>query len=93
MDRLRDQAFDHVLLDLHMPQMDGLETLRAIRAFEKQHKRATCPVTLLTADSDPKVAEDARAAGATGFLLKPLDADAVAHHMNGSAQRVLREAG
>lgn len=65
------QAFDAVLLDLHMPGMDGLEVTRVIRSSESMW--AGVPVIALTARSDEAAVAAARAAGMNGFLVKPVD--------------------
>ncbi|MEQ8950371.1 response regulator, partial [Parvibaculum sp.] len=68
---LQTQSFDLVLLDMHMPVMDGPETLGHIRAHEP-HVR-DIPVIALTADSlGPNKARYA-ALGADGYVGKPID--------------------
>lgn len=57
-----------VLLDLHMPGMDGFETIAAIRADEKT---ADIPVIFLTADDDRDTEAKALTAGAMDFIKKP----------------------
>ncbi len=57
-----------VLTDLNMPRLDGLGLTRAIRATTDY--RYT-PILLLTTESDPARKLEAKAAGATGWLVKP----------------------
>jgi putative two-component system response regulator len=66
---------DLLLLDLHMPRMDGLEVLArlAARAEEGEHR----PVLVLTADVTAEARERALRAGAHDFVLKPFDATEV----------------
>ncbi|AXS38945.1 response regulator [Breoghania sp. L-A4] len=71
------QPFDAVFTDLHMPKVDGLEVIRAIRAGEADRNRAPLPVYALTADVMPESRSEVEAAGASGFLTKPLDPDAL----------------
>ncbi|QJW84477.1 response regulator [Ramlibacter terrae] len=59
------EGFDAVILDLHMPGMDGLETARAIR--ESHEPWAVLPIVALTAHSDEPAVTAARAAGMDGF--------------------------
>ena len=67
-----DQDWDIVLMDLHMPVMDGLEATRAIRA-QGHARRAAVPVVALTADVFVETRERCLAAGVQAFLTKPVD--------------------
>jgi CheY-like chemotaxis protein len=61
-----------VLLDLMMPGMSGLE---ALTHFREHHR--TVPVIVVTGNTDPAVAREARAGGAVDVLGKPLDFSAL----------------
>jgi DNA-binding NtrC family response regulator len=63
---LTDDGFDVIVLDMRMPGMDGLATLRAIR-----DRDPLTPVILLTGHIDLKQVSDALKAGAAEVLLKP----------------------
>jgi len=63
------QEFDVVLMDLHMPLMDGFAAARAIRAMPPP--KGELPIIALTADAFQKSQERARQAGMNGFLTKP----------------------
>jgi two-component system, response regulator PdtaR len=56
-----------LILDLHMPVLDGLETLRRIVPLQ------TTAVVMLTADQDPKFAREALDIGACGYVTKPFE--------------------
>jgi PAS domain S-box-containing protein len=77
--------YDLVLMDIQMPQLDGIETARKIRAREiGQHGRPT-PILALTANT---MVEDRYAcfeAGMDGFLVKPLDRDKLTDALAGLA--------
>jgi two-component system chemotaxis response regulator CheY len=62
---------DLVISDLNMPGMDGMTLLRELRRVPGM--RFT-PVLILTTESQASKREEARAAGATGWLVKPVDA-------------------
>lgn len=63
-------CFDLVLMDLRMPGMDGLTAVRIIRA--RGDAKAEVPIIVVTADSGQDVRAQALAAGADGFLHKPV---------------------
>jgi CheY-like chemotaxis protein len=66
------QHWDIVLMDLHMPRMDGLEATQAIRAGPHV-QRSQVPIVALTADIFPETRERCAAAGVQDFLTKPVD--------------------
>jgi signal transduction histidine kinase/CheY-like chemotaxis protein len=63
------EAFDIVLMDLHMPGMDGFAAARAIRALPEPRGRV--PIVALTADAFHQARDLARESGMNGFLTKP----------------------
>lgn len=66
--------FDVVLMDVMMPNLDGLETLAAIRA--KEHTQGGhLPIIMATAHTEPGEAARYRSAGADGYLPKPFEID------------------
>lgn len=56
-----------VLLDMHMPRLSGLETLRRVKQF-----RELLPCILISADMDEQLAEEARLARAFSVVAKPV---------------------
>jgi PAS domain S-box-containing protein len=68
MRRLRDRDFAAVLLDLHMPGMDGIETARLIRA---QKRSRETPILFITADASELWAHELYTLGAVDFIVKP----------------------
>ncbi|HEV3101405.1 MAG TPA: hybrid sensor histidine kinase/response regulator [Candidatus Dormibacteraeota bacterium] len=64
-------APDIVLLDLHMPQMGGLEILRRLKSARE--RQGFLPVVILTGDSGQAARNDALDQGADDYLTKPLD--------------------
>jgi signal transduction histidine kinase/CheY-like chemotaxis protein len=71
LDRLHDEPFDLVLLDVHMPVMDGKETIRRIRASADSWR--DIPVIALTADAMSGDREKYLALGMSDYVSKPLD--------------------
>lgn len=71
------KQFDLVLMDLHMPVMDGMDAIAAIRTYEKRKAVKAVPIVVLTADSQEATRHTVLAHGATGFVSKPMDPDAL----------------
>ena len=67
-----EHAFDVVLMDIQMPEVDGLEATRRIRSREVEQGCAPVHVIALTAHAMPSDREQSRAAGMNGFLVKPI---------------------
>jgi signal transduction histidine kinase/CheY-like chemotaxis protein len=67
--------YDLVLMDLHLPGMDGLEAARRIRALGGDAR--TIPIIALTANAFAEDRAAARDAGMNGFIVKPLDRERV----------------
>jgi PAS domain S-box-containing protein len=71
LDRIATQDFDIVLLDVHMPVMDGKETIQRIRNANQAWSRL--PVIALTADAMTGDREKYLALGMTDYVSKPVD--------------------
>ena len=67
LDRLKDEAFDLVLLDYRLPDMSGLDVLREVR------KAATPDVILMTSQGSEEVAIQALREGAVAYVVKSHD--------------------
>jgi PAS domain S-box-containing protein len=63
---------DAILLDLHLPDLDGE---RVLKRLKEDPDLAPIPVTVLSADAIPAHVERLRAAGAAGYLTKPIDVE------------------
>jgi CheY-like chemotaxis protein len=77
--------YDLVLMDIQMPQLDGIETTKRIRAREAGQPGRQTPILALTANT---LVEDRYAcfeAGMDGFLIKPLDREKLAEALAGLA--------
>jgi len=65
---LQTRPVDLVITDIHMPNMNGIELTRQLRALPRFGRT---PILLLTTESDPGKKAEGRAAGATGWIVKP----------------------
>jgi two-component system chemotaxis response regulator CheY len=66
----RQSAFDLVLSDVNMPVMDGIAMVRELRAMDAYKG---VPILMLTTESHTEKKMEGKAAGATGWLVKPFD--------------------
>ena len=64
---------DLVILDILMPDMDGFETLHALRDLEEKQGRNTTPVIFLSGDNDSDTERRGLQDGASDFVRKPID--------------------
>ena len=69
-EKAQAQTFDLVLTDQNMPRLDGLGLTRKLR---EHPKFKTDPILMLTTESSDLMKQAGRAAGATGWLVKPFD--------------------
>jgi two-component system, chemotaxis family, chemotaxis protein CheY len=71
-DAAKGRKFDLVLADVNMPVMDGIAMVRELRGLA-EYKGV--PILMLTTESHPERKQEGKAAGATGWLVKPFDPD------------------
>ncbi len=72
LDKLKGQTVDLVITDLNMPVMDGITLIRNLRL---QPGMKTKPILMLTTEGLATKKEEGKAAGATGWIVKPFDPD------------------
>jgi two-component system chemotaxis response regulator CheY len=70
LDKARGETVDLVLTDQNMPRMDGITLVQNLRALATY---AATPILILTTESSDEMKAKGRAAGATGWLVKPFD--------------------
>lgn len=68
LEKLKASAFQLIITDLHMPNMDGIALIKEIRSREEYK---FLPILFLTTESQAAKKDEARTAGATGWVVKP----------------------
>ncbi|MBF0140437.1 MAG: response regulator, partial [Magnetococcales bacterium] len=71
-DKFKNGKFDLVLIDVHMPEMDGYEATMTIRSWERNNKMTPIPIIALTANAMKEDVERTRLAGCNLHLSKPI---------------------
>ena len=74
--QMNGDPFSLICLDIMMPEMDGVEALRQIRAFEVDHgisEEKRCKVLMTTALHDRKDIIESFNEGCEGYLIKPVE--------------------
>jgi putative two-component system response regulator len=77
LDYIAKNQVDILLLDIRMPDMDGFETIRALREWEKENLHETVPVIYLTANDDLDSEAKGLSLGAMDFIRKPFSSEAL----------------
>ena len=85
--RTAGAPYDLVLMDVHMPEVDGIEATRRIRAAESELGASRTPVVALTANAFGEDREACLAAGMDGLLVKPLDRERLAEALASARPR------
>ncbi|GBG00755.1 transcriptional regulator [Azospira sp. I13] len=70
LEKAKSRSVNLILTDQNMPRMDGLTLIRSLRALPQYR---TTPILMLTTESSDAMKSQGRAAGATGWLVKPFD--------------------
>ena len=70
LDKCQFNRFDFVLTDQNMPKMDGLTLIKALRRIGAY---ARTPIMVLTTETSSDMKSQGKAAGATGWMVKPFD--------------------
>jgi len=72
--QLKGQRVELIITDLNMPVMDGIEFIKQVRAIAAYK---FTPILILTTESQQTKRQEGKAAGATGWLVKPFNPEQV----------------
>lgn len=70
LEKAKSATFDLVLTDQNMPRMDGLGLIRSLRLLPDYRR---VPILMLTTEASDEMKSKGRAAGASGWMVKPFD--------------------
>lgn len=79
----RDVKFDLIITDLNMPRKDGIEVIKSAR---HQERYSLTPILVLTTESQVQKKQEAKEAGATGWIVKPFEPE----NLRAVVKKVLR---
>ncbi|MBE9561376.1 MAG: response regulator, partial [Proteobacteria bacterium] len=74
---LKKQDFDIILMDCHMPHMDGFDATRSIREYEKDYQKPAIPIIAVTANTMAGDRNNCLAVGMNDFISKPFKKQAL----------------
>ena len=74
-DLIANDSYDLILLDIHMPIMDGMECAKSIRAMEGEKR--DIPIIAITGNANNYSEQDFKAVGINAFIPKPLNYDSL----------------
>lgn len=93
LDALKRDKFlpDLILMDIHMPVMDGYSATQHIRQWEASEQRASLPIVALTADAFEEDHQRCLSVGMNDFLTKPISIDALRRVLRRLARQTLAD--
>ena len=72
LDRAKGTVFDMVITDLYMPHLDGINLTKKLRSLQAYQGK---PILIVSTESATKKKAEGKAAGATGWIVKPVSSD------------------
>ncbi len=89
LEAFKAEKYNCVLMDLHMPFMDGLETSRNIRIYEKENNLIETPILAVTASHPEEDKEKCFQAGMNDFIQKPITEDRLVNAIKNWTEKTL----
>lgn len=87
-EKLGSDTVNLILTDLNMPYMDGIELIKTLRADPNW---ADIPILMVTTEDDEAEKEKAMKAGANGYVVKPVTAEAIAQNIKNILRDMFRK--
>ena len=81
LDKMENEDFDVILMDINMPNMNGMECSKQIRALPDQDKAQT-PIIAISGNANNYTEEDFKNAGINEYIPKPIDFDHLVETVN-----------
>lgn len=81
LDKMQNEDFDVILMDINMPNMNGMECSKQIRALSDQEKAQT-PIIAISGNANNYSEEDFKNAGINEYIPKPIDFDHLVETVN-----------
>lgn len=82
LDAIKQNIYNLIFMDIHMPCMDGFSATEAIRAYEQEHNIKATPIIALTADITSGVRARCESSGMNTYLNKPFSIDELESTLN-----------
>lgn len=79
-DKFTNNKYDLILMDIHMPELDGIETTQQIRQIEEGKNRT--PIFAITSNMFKEQKSKCLDAGMDDYIVKPIHAKALVEHIN-----------
>jgi len=70
-DKVKEKDYAFIIMDIIMPKLDGLETIRRIRKYEEEKSMSSIPIVVLTAHPSEELKNECNKLKVTNFLTKP----------------------
>ncbi|MCX7661359.1 MAG: response regulator [Candidatus Omnitrophica bacterium] len=71
--KIKEIDFDLLIVDVRMPQLDGIETIKRIREYQEKNHKKPIPEVLITGYADLEKYEEAKDLEVSDYLYKPFD--------------------
>jgi len=93
LDKFQTASYDFVLMDCEMPIMDGFESTRQMRCFEREKALAKTPIIALTAHAMKEYKEKFYEVGMDAYLVKPITLDRLSAILQNTTQGLMGQTG